>query len=275
MSPESLVAVKEHFKTLKPNYRVELIVKGKSHKYPVTLNNGQQNIFRGTTGVLNIIAKEALVNWAKKESLKIVERGILNLLGGEQSKSVVINADFIKELVAIAKANPDKQKDDAAKLGTKAHEYIDAVIKGKPLGKIDDDILKPVMGFANWWANAGIEVLMGDTKVASLRHQYGGSLDALGYDTKRKCLVILDWKTAKNIYDTYALQVAAYANAFEETYSIPVGEAVIVRFEKDGAQFTPNGYEPARIRSMHESFAAFLAAKELQERMKFDHLIRD
>lgn len=275
MSPESLVAVKEHFKTLKPNYKVELIVKGKSHLYKVTQQDGKESILPGVTGVLGIIAKPALVNWAKKEALAVVRAGLLHRLGGKASKKIAVSADFIDKLIEVAKANPDKQKDDAASLGTRIHAYIDAVITGKPLGKIDNDMLKPVMGFDAWWKSANIEILMGDTRVASLKHGYGGSLDALGYDLANMTLVLTDWKSSKGIWLEYALQVAAYCKAFEETFGIPILRAIIVRFAKDGQSGTPKGFEVAELRNIDESFAAFLAAKELQERMKFGHLIRD
>lgn len=275
MSPESLVAVKEHFKTLKPNYKVELIVKGKSHLYKVTQQDGKESILPGVTGVLGIIAKPALINWAKRESLAIVERGLLHLLGGKASKRVVIGADFISKLVAEAKANPDKQKDDAATLGTRVHAYVDNVVTGKPLGKIENDILKPVAGFAAWWQSSGIEILMGDTKVASLKHGYGGSLDALGYDVKNYELILCDWKSARSIHHEFALQIAAYVRAFEETYNVEIGRAIIVRFAKDGAFNAGPGFEVVESRNIDTSFKAFLAAKELQELMKFDHLIRD
>lgn len=275
VSPESLTAAKEHFKTLKPNYKVELIVKGKSHLYKVTQPEGLESIFAGVTGVLGVISKPALLGWVKREALAVVRAGLLHLMGGKASKRIVVNSDFIDKLIEEAKANPDKQKDDAATLGTKAHAYFEAVITGKPLGPIDNDILKPVAGFAAWWKSSGIEILLGDTKVASLKYQYGGSLDALGYDIKNATLVLIDFKTSKNIFAEYALQVAAYANAFEETYGIPVKRAIIARFAKDGAFNAGPGYEIAEIRNIEESFAAFLAAKELQERMKFDHLIRN
>lgn len=274
MSPESVVAVKEHFRTLKPNYKVELIVKGKSHLYKVTQQDGKESVLPGVTGVLGIIAKPALINWAKRESLNVVRAGLLHLLGGKASKRIIVNADFVDKLIEEAKANPDKQKDDAANLGTKAHAYFDAVVTGKPLGKIDNDILKPVAGFAAWWQSSGIEILLGDTKVASLKYQYGGSLDALGYDVKSMTIVLIDFKTSKNIFDEYALQVGAYANAFEETYGIPVKRAIITRFAKDGAFNAGPGFEVAEIRDIDKSFEAFLAAKHLQECMKFDHLIR-
>lgn len=265
-----------------PKYAVELIAKNNTHSYRVrwleqdnlTTETWHESIYPGVTGTLGIINKPALVNWAKKEALKIVQDGLMKLLSPALKKRVTISYDFIQRLVDEARKKPDRLKDAAADLGTKAHAYIDVIVKGGRPEKLDNDILKPVSAFAEWWRKCGITLLLGDTKVASRVHQYGGSLDAVGWDGARQCLVLIDFKTSKAIYDEYALQVSAYVRAFEEMYGVSIPRAICIRFAKDGARTNENGFEVVEVRSIDESFKAFLAAKELAERMKFEHFVR-
>src|SRR5258707_7036788 len=169
-----------------------------------------------------------------------------------------------------ASARPDRIKDDAAALGTQAHQYIDRFIKGEKLEAIPDEILKPVSAFAEWWTQSGFKFVSGDLKVASRKYGYGGSLDALA--GKNGKLVLLDWKTSKAIYDEYALQVAAYARGLSKTYRLEARCASIVRFNKPGV--TGVSFEACEIRDINLSFSAFLDAKGLSEKMKQEHFIR-
>lgn len=257
---------------LKPAYTVELIAKNNTHSYLVRTPDGAERVYPGVTGVLGIISKPALVAWAVREALKIIEAGLMALVG----KRKLFKLEFLKELLKNAKKRPDQLKDDAAALGTKFHAYVDAIIRGGAPGAIDNDILRPVMGFDEWWKQAKMTFILGDTKVASMIHEYGGSLDGVCWDEIHQCLVVADWKSSRSIWDEFACQVAAYVRAFEEMYGVKVARAIIVRFDKDGAQrLTSKGFEVAELRNIEVSFQAFLAAKELSELMKFDHLIRD
>lgn len=250
-----------------PRYRVELIKERNSHKY--VIDGGI--VLPGVTGILGIIAKPALINWAKRETLNTIHEGLVQLLGGRQSANVEIGMDFISKLIEAARANPDKIKEEAANLGTQAHAYIDKVVNGMDLEYLPGSILRPVSAFADWWKSSGLRFVLGDTKVASRVHGYGGSLDALAADGGR--LVVLDWKTSKALYDEYALQVAAYVKAFEEMYGASIGEAWCVRFSKPGV--LGPAFEAIRVRNIDESFAAFLDAKGLAEKMKLEHFVRE
>ena len=83
--------------------------------------------------------------------------------------------------------------------------------------------------------------------------------------------MLFDWKTSKSLYDEYALQVAAYCVAFEETYGLAVDEAICVRFRKDGVRGP--SFDARTVRNIHESFQAFLHAKRLAEALRNEHFI--
>lgn len=249
-----------------PLYKVELVVKGKSHFYDVTHNDVIIR-YPGVTGILSVIAKPALIPWAKKEALSSVESALMERLNGKKSARIALNKAWIQSILEDAKQRPEQIKDEAADLGSQVHTFIDLIIHGEEPEKIPDEISAPVNAFKNWWKSSGIELVMGDTLVASIQYKYGGSLDALGYKDGR--FIILDFKTSNAIYSEYALQVAAYGQAFLETYGMECKEAIIVRFSKN----QPVEFEKKEVADLKQSFEAFLAAKNLKESLMKSHFI--
>jgi len=251
---------------LTPKYRVDLVVEGKAHLYDVTAENVTVR-YPGVTGFLSVINKPALVPWAKKEALSSVESALLKRLDGKDITKIILNKPWIETVIKEAKKRPDQIKNQAADLGTQAHAFIDLIIHGKEPDSVPEAIEGPVQSFRDWWMKSGIELVAGDTKVASIEHGYGGSLDALGRRNGK--LIILDWKTSSGIWTEYALQVAAYAQAFRETFALPVEEAIIVRFGKK----PPIDFEAKELFDINHSLQAFLAAKSLKESLDKPHFM--
>jgi hypothetical protein len=251
-------------KELRPNFRVDQVVEGRSHFYDVTAD-GKVERYPGVTGFLGVINKPALVNWAAKQAVLSVEGALTKRLNGSVAAKIVMTQPWIKEVMAEASRRPKQVKDQAADLGTQAHAVIDLIVRGQEPGEIVPDIQAPVAAFREWWKSSGIQIVLGDTKVASRRYGFGGSLDALGWRDGH--YVMLDWKTSNGLYDEYALQVAAYSQAFFETYGHYCDEAIVVRFGKK----PPIGFEWKKVADMQRSFRTFLAAKELKEAFDQPH----
>lgn len=250
---------------LTPKYDVRLIKDNRQHFYDVYDGENLLHRFSGVTGCLDIIAKPALIPWAKKEALSLVRDALMKRVNLNIERKVNLTEEWIEKLLKEASARPDKIKNDAADLGTRVHAYIDLVVHGKEPEGIEEELAPAVAAFKKWWEDSGIELVMGDTKVASLIHKFGGSLDALG--RRNGQFIILDWKTSNGIYSEYALQVAAYAQAFYESFGIYCQEGIIVRFGKK----LPIDFETKTIRNLERSFQAFLRAKELKEAMRMEH----
>lgn len=250
------------------NYAVKQLVEGKQHFYEVTHDDGQVERFPGVTGVLGIISKPALVPWATKTALENAKEALLEQLDGKAGKKINLTELWIKAVIETAKKVPEKVKTEAGDLGTLAHAYFEAFIRGEEKLTVVPAIQPAVEAFSKWMAESGLQIVGGDTKVASVRHGYGGALDALAMD-EDGAWTILDWKTGNGIYAEYALQVAAYAHAFEETYGIRPWRGIIVRFGKK----EPVKFEVREVRSLRESFEAFLAAKSLQDSLKQEQFL--
>jgi hypothetical protein len=213
--------------------------------------------------------------WPKKSTLKLDPLTLANII------EAAINA-------------PDVVKKDAADIGSSAHEFFDLYCQGKapPLDKVQPAARPSVERFLRWVETSGLVIAAGETMVASIKYGYGGELDAVfAVDDASKLpdyikplgltegdLVVGDYKTSNGIYDEYAFQVAAYDQAFLETYGIKCRAGVIVRFGKDQVKDEkgnplPLDFEAKWMADPARSFKAFRAAQDLQASMKGEHFL--
>ena len=118
----------------------------------------------------------------------------------------------------------------SAEIGTQVHTYIDRLLKDEDVNDIPDQLEPAIQGFLKWrrkyidWEYIGSEL-----GVYSTKYSVAGTIDALfntpdGY-------VIVDWKTSSGIYDSHAIQVSVYAEAFKDmTKKRKLAGAMVVRF---------------------------------------------
>ncbi len=69
--------------------------------------------------------------------------------------------------------------------------------------------------------------------VVSNAYKFHGTFDAIGRINGKDELCLFDWKTSSSIYPDYALQLAAYAIAYEEQTGIKIKRGFIVHVSKD------------------------------------------
>jgi hypothetical protein len=261
-----------------PRYKVELVeVKERGytkHFYDVTDENGTTR-YPGVTGKLGVINKPALVSWAAKEASnyyadRLTER--LVALKGAKSpkdkKALEITAAWARTLADEAKGAHRRKTDKAADIGTRIHNKVDEYIKTGKLPELAEDEKPGFENFMGFLMKSGIEIVAGDTPLASRTHRYGGKCDAVGKRGGR--LGILDWKTGSGLYPEHAFQAGgAYAHAAEETYGVEIDWAVIVRFGKTDA----NDFEVKEVRNLTMAFEAFATASKLSELLEEDYFL--
>ena len=209
-----------------PKYKV---TRDEKHIYTIEYKD-KKTIVPGTTGMLNIVGSEdktnRLMGWAKKNCLLKVAEHIRAFM----ANPITIDEAWIE---AVRKSAWKRDRDllkAAGDIGTAVHLCIDKFIDGKD--PETNEKTKP--GFDNfmlWLKMSGIKLIKGDTFVGSLEHSFGGALDAIG--EKDGKLILLDWKTSNYLNDTYSLQAAGYAVAFEETYGLKIDRAFVCRFGKE------------------------------------------
>ncbi len=246
---------------LTPIFPITMTIEGRKHIYRAE-KEGVVHRLESVTGYLGVIAKPALVNWAAREAVVSVEGELLKQLNGQDSAQITLDKSWIQSVIASARKKPDQIKDAAADLGTRVHSTVDQIVKGQKHDAIPDEIKAPVEAFLAWWKHSGIEIVLGDTKVASLVYQYAGSLDALGFRNGK--YVLIDLKTSSGCWPEFALQVAAYSQALSETYGITCDQALILRLGKK----PPYEFEVKTVADLALSFRAFLAAKTLKDALE-------
>ena len=155
------------------------------------------------------------------------------------------------------------ERDKAAEAGTLAHDLIEASILGKerPAFSGDKAIFEKAVNayeqFLEWREQTRIEIVATEKSYVSERHQFGGTVDAIGRDMKGR-IVLLDWKSSNAIYRDMLIQLAAYALLLEECES----------------QLTPQGYHILRIAKESADFEHRFFG-ELEDAKKSFLLMRD
>jgi len=138
----------------------------------------------------------------------------------------VLDHDMIQEILFSHTGEAQR----SAEIGTQVHTYIDRLLKDEDVNDIPDQLEPAIQGFLKWrrkyidWEYIGSEL-----GVYSMKYSVAGTIDALfntpdGY-------VIVDWKTSSGIYDSHAIQVSVYAEAFRDmTKKRKLAGAMVVRF---------------------------------------------
>lgn len=121
------------------------------------------------------------------------------------------------ELLKLAKAEAERQKQEAADLGTQIHKWCEEYIRGNnPEMPEDDKVLTGVNSFLEWMSQNKAKFLETEKVVYSKKYGYVGTLDIVAeIDGK---LYLIDIKTGNGLYSEVKMQTAAYLMAeIEET----------------------------------------------------------
>jgi len=182
----------------------------------------------GVTSIVNMQAKGFLVNWAASEAYK---------------ECLTLPKDKIAEILKSKQYAHTKKGDDAKGSGTLAHEYVETFIKKyiETKGYIreaiqDEGVKNSVERFYDWAESNKVDFLASEVSVYSREFWFAGTFDFICKIGEKTLLG--DFKTSKQIDDTYFAQGAGYAIAVEENNpEIKFDGVIIVRsiLAKEGA----------------------------------------
>ena len=141
-----------------------------------------------------------------------------------------------------------EERDKAAEAGTLAHDMIEGnILSGySPADyalSLGGDAAYPkaanaFLQFLEWREQSKIEIIATERSYVSEKHQFGGTVDAIGKDMKGR-IVLLDWKSSNAVYTDMLVQLAAYALLLEEC----------------APEFTPQGFHLLRVAKESADFA--------------------
>lgn len=171
--------------------------------------------------------------------------------------------------------------EDAADIGTQAHEAIERFFHGQPaiVEGMHPDAVKAYENALEWISQTRIEIIpeLQEVQLVSPRLRFGGTPDAIGrLDGK---LVLLDWKTSNSVYPDYLIQLAAYRHLIEEGVRMDTGEPLgikldggsyLCRFAKEYPDFAAHYYGDLgqAFRQFELMREAYEIDKELKKRTR-------
>jgi len=120
----------------------------------------------------------------------------------------------------------------AASVGSAVHTAIHNHVKKKPIGILDNEVVKAFEAFLDWKKSSGFVWTDSERLVYSPTHDYVGTVDLVGSGNDGVKTVI-DWKTG-NTYQDHYIQVALYARALTEEFPRePVGDRKVIGIHRD------------------------------------------
>lgn len=136
------------------------------------------------------------------------------------------------------------RRDAAALRGTEIHDLGEKLVHGEPV-EIPDAHVGPVNAYARFLDRFDVQPILVERPVACVTHWWAGTFD-LRARLSDGTDWLLDLKTGKGVYESHALQLAAYAHA--EVYVDEQGEVrgwsppercAVVHLTPDSAELVP------------------------------------
>jgi hypothetical protein len=129
-----------------------------------------------------------------------------------------------------------KAKEEAADVGTLAHDWIEQHIKGlNPEMPTHPSVMNCVSAYLKWEGDQKIKWLHNEKIVYSKKHDYVGKLDAI-CKIKGKTYLI-DYKSSKGLYPEFYLQTAGYQLAYEEENGKSIDGRILLHLGKEDGAF--------------------------------------
>ena len=222
---------------------VKLIFDEKSHKYKVG-----EDLVPSVTKIIDNIVPVFLTRWAANEGAVWFRNHVESMVFPEDIEDMVKGIEMAH--INISKA--------ALNIGKKVHNYIEEVIEwsldsgNMPEMPEEEEAVNSIKAFGEWVRANDVEWISTEERIYSRKYGFAGTVDALALIDDRFC--VIDFKTSKQIYKSYKLQVYAYKQAVQEMYGREVEGCWILRFDKATGKFQAReikeNYLPAFIKGL-------------------------
>ena len=226
---------------------VDLVFDEKDHKYKV-----DDDIIPSVTKVIDNIVPVYLTKWAANEGAAWFKRN------AQRGWNLNDEEDVEKIVQGIANAHIVISR-TALDIGKVVHGYIEEAIEWS-LGELsdmpempeDEAAVNSIQAFGEWVRENDVEWVTTEERIYSKKYKYAGTVDAVAIIDDK--FSVIDFKTSKQIYKSYKLQVYAYKQAIEEMYGKEVESCWILRFDKTTGKFQAKeikeNYLPAFIKGL-------------------------
>lgn len=203
------------------------------------------------TGILEQLHLHWLQQWKIEKAVSLPIDFLRQIQAGSITAEQIKMLD-LDEIEHDSINHPNKIGREAADIGTKTHNMIKRYLRAKD-GEVieyDNKIEKPFNAFLTWWGENLIEPIVVEKRYWSLeRGGFTFRPDIVCYFGEQRDVEVWDFKTSKDVYDNYKMQIAAYFYGFKERMEdinrpdlIPK-RAGILRLDKETGFPEPHRYE--------------------------------
>jgi hypothetical protein len=224
----------------------------------------------GVTTALSSVSKgDGLIQWAVNQACDYARANLLvpDLLGDVAGYE---NAKYLREgdeedlniILSGAKYAWKAARSQAASIGTQAHNWIEAYLKGEdpPWPEIEE-VKRACEAALEWIKSVKWETIKIEHQICIPELGVGGICD--WYARINGVLAVPDWKTSNSLYGTYAYQTAAYLKALEAEFGSKIPHRWLIRIDKNTGSVEPRLLPEDTI---EDDYAAFVAAVTLYRR---------
>jgi len=163
----------------------------------------------------------------------------------------------------------------AANEGTQVHNAIEDFLNGKEIVWLDEygtakyqlDVWKMILRFADFWNTVKPELIAAEYHLFSDEYEYAGTADLIVRINEE--LWLLDIKTSNSLHTSYDLQLAAYAQAWNETHTEHVTRTGIIwlkaKTHKEGkeGQMQGKGWQVKIVDDIEKNFTMFTKIQDI------------
>lgn len=226
--------------------------------------DGTRTKLYGVTGVLKIIAKEALIPWAVKTALartkKLLIEGKFLATDDPEFSPYPLFETELDRILSQAKKADSEVLTDAGNVGHEAHQfledYVNATIyhnEGRQLEilakfPLDERAANCAIAGLEFFYKHNVRFICAERPVYSKELQCCGTMDNLALTdscddvtccpvSHQDSLTLIDYKTSNFLYGSYLAQTAIYQKAFQEETGQNIERRFILRLGKTEAEF--------------------------------------
>jgi hypothetical protein len=173
--------------------------------------------------------------------------------------------------------NSDIIAQKAASEGTQVHNAAEAFLNGEDITWIDEfgnvkynlDVWKMILKFADFWNNNKPELVATEYHLFSDKYEYAGTADLIVRFKDE--LWLMDIKTSNTLHTSYELQLAEYAEAWNETHDEKITKTGIIwlkaatrGIDKTGKKVQGEGWQLKTFdKSIEDSMKMFVNVQEI------------
>lgn len=175
-----------------------LVFDDRRHRYTL---DGQR--IPSVTTILGVVDKPGLPYWAAglvaRDAIEHNDAWAARIRAGDNPENI------IRDL----KRTPWKERDKAARRGTRIHQVMEAAAHGDPTD-CPQDLLPMAQQAIDLLDRENIQALETEARGYNKTLWYAGTIDLIA--TIRDETWLLDWKSSRSIHETHVMQIAAYAH---------------------------------------------------------------